>query len=185
MDRRSFVKQAGAAGLGAAALGVTGVTSAGAEGRAEVTEPSGPVPSEPLVAYVRDIERGEVTVVSGTRETTYRDRALVKRLVAAGEKTGEKLWRLPIGPEYDANLESGIADLRQIASDEETADAVHGAQLFNDLRRSVFGKRRLLRAQYFGGAILRAQDLFQPIEKEAPARLADVEQSNLLAGQAR
>jgi hypothetical protein len=83
MDRRSFVKKAGAAGLGAAALGVTGAGSAGAEGRAEVTDPSGPVPSEPLVAYVRDVERGEVTVVSGTRETTYRDHALVKRLVKA------------------------------------------------------------------------------------------------------
>jgi len=55
--------------------------------------------------------------------------ALVKRLIAAGEKTGEKLWRLPIGPEYDANLESGIADLRQVASNDETADAIHGAQL--------------------------------------------------------
>ena len=83
MDRRSFVKKAGAAGLGAAALGVTGATSAGAEERAEVTEPSGAVPSEPLVAYVRDVKRGEVTVVSGTRETTYRDHALVKRLVRA------------------------------------------------------------------------------------------------------
>ena len=65
MDRRSFVKKAGAAGLGAAALGVTGAASASAEGRAEVTDPSGPVPAEPLVAYVRDVERGEVTVVSG------------------------------------------------------------------------------------------------------------------------
>src|SRR4029077_7753572 len=54
---------------------------------------------------------------------------LVKRLIAAGEKPGERLWRLPIGPEYDANLESGIADLRQVASNEETADAIHGAQL--------------------------------------------------------
>ncbi len=54
---------------------------------------------------------------------------LAKRLIAAGEKTGEKLWRLPIGPEYDANLESSIADLRQVATNEETADAVHGAQL--------------------------------------------------------
>ncbi len=55
--------------------------------------------------------------------------ALVKRLIAAGEKTGERLWRLPIGADYDANLESGIADLRQVASNEETADAIHGAQL--------------------------------------------------------
>jgi hypothetical protein len=83
MDRRAFVRKAGAAGLGAAALGVTGAASASAEERGRVTEPSGPVPAEPLVAYVRDIERGEVTVVSGTRETTYRDPALVKRLVKA------------------------------------------------------------------------------------------------------
>jgi hypothetical protein len=90
MDRRSFVKKAGVAGVGAAAFGVTAATSAGAEARAEVTEPSGAVPSEPLVAYVRDVERGEVTVVSGTRETTYRDHALVKRLVkAAGKPKGD------------------------------------------------------------------------------------------------
>jgi hypothetical protein len=88
MDRRSFVKRAGAAGLGAAALGVTGAASAGAAERGEVTEPTGAVPAEPLVAYVRDVERGEVTVVSGTRETTYRDRALVRRLVRAAGKRG-------------------------------------------------------------------------------------------------
>ena len=64
MDRRSFVKRAGAAGLGAAALGVTGAASAGAA------------------------ERGEVTVVSGTRETTYRDHALVRRLMRAAGKRG-------------------------------------------------------------------------------------------------
>jgi hypothetical protein len=40
------------------------------------------------MAYVRDAERGEVTVVSGTTETTYHDPALVKRMldaVPAGE----------------------------------------------------------------------------------------------------
>jgi hypothetical protein len=88
MDRRSFVKRAGAAGIGAAAMGVTGAAAAGAEPPAEVTQPSRPVPSEPLVAYVRDIERGEVTVVSGTQETTYRDRALVRRLVRAAARKG-------------------------------------------------------------------------------------------------
>ena len=35
------------------------------------------------MAYVRDAQRGEVTVMSGTSETTYRDRALVKRLLDA------------------------------------------------------------------------------------------------------
>jgi hypothetical protein len=38
------------------------------------------------MAYVHDAERGEVTVLSGTGETTYRDRALVKRLLAAAPK---------------------------------------------------------------------------------------------------
>jgi hypothetical protein len=52
-----------------------------------VVAPSGPVPAEPVVAFVRDAERGEVTVVAGMRETTYRDPALVARLAkAAGSK---------------------------------------------------------------------------------------------------
>jgi hypothetical protein len=88
MDRRSFVKRAGAAGIGAATLGVTEVAAASAEPRAEVTEPSRPVPPEPVVAYVRDAERGEVTIVSGTQETTYRDRALVRRLMRAAARKG-------------------------------------------------------------------------------------------------
>jgi hypothetical protein len=89
MDRRSFVKKAGVAVTGAAAMGVAGATTAGAEPRAEVTEPSAPVPSEPLAAFVRDVKRGEITVVSGTNETTYRDPALVKRLLkAAGSPKG-------------------------------------------------------------------------------------------------
>jgi hypothetical protein len=48
-----------------------------------VKQPSPRTPQEPVVAYVRDAERGEVTVVAGTAETTYRDPALVKRLLSA------------------------------------------------------------------------------------------------------
>ena len=40
-------------------------------------------PEEAVVAYVRNAKRGEVTVMSGTREVTYRDPALVKRLLRA------------------------------------------------------------------------------------------------------
>ena len=36
------------------------------------------------MAYVRDASKGEITVLSGTRETTYRDPALAKRLIDAG-----------------------------------------------------------------------------------------------------
>jgi hypothetical protein len=35
------------------------------------------------MAYVRDADRGELTVVSGTTETTYHDPALVQRLLNA------------------------------------------------------------------------------------------------------
>jgi leucyl aminopeptidase len=57
------------------------------------------------------------------------DDRLAARLIAAGQKTGERLWRLPLDKEYDGNLDSAIADIRQVAPDKEVADAVHGAQL--------------------------------------------------------
>jgi hypothetical protein len=41
-----------------------------------------------VTAYVRDADRGEVTVLSGARETTYRDPALVRQLLAAAPQTG-------------------------------------------------------------------------------------------------
>jgi hypothetical protein len=40
------------------------------------------------MAYVRDAKRGEVTVLSGTNEATYRDRALVKRMLDAAADEG-------------------------------------------------------------------------------------------------
>jgi hypothetical protein len=38
-----------------------------------------------VVAIVRNASLGEVTVLSGTTEKTYRDRMLVKRLLKAAE----------------------------------------------------------------------------------------------------
>ena len=90
ITRLSFIKTATgvAAGMGAAAIGVPGATAAAASTQeaAVPTDPSTPTPPEPVLAYVRDAEAGEVTVVSGTSETTYRDRALVKRLLGAAPK---------------------------------------------------------------------------------------------------
>jgi hypothetical protein len=40
------------------------------------------------VAYVRDARRGEVTVLAGTREKTYRDPALARRLLAVAPRGG-------------------------------------------------------------------------------------------------
>jgi leucyl aminopeptidase len=38
--------------------------------------------------------------------------ALANELVAAGAATGEKLWRLPLGPKYDKQIDSKVADMK-------------------------------------------------------------------------
>ncbi|MGZ8331184.1 MAG: leucyl aminopeptidase, partial [Rhodoplanes sp.] len=37
---------------------------------------------------------------------------LASRLIAAGDITGEKLWRLPLGPKYDKMIDSKVADMK-------------------------------------------------------------------------
>ena len=37
---------------------------------------------------------------------------LSERLIAAGTETGEKLWRLPLGPKYDKLVDSKVADIK-------------------------------------------------------------------------
>jgi hypothetical protein len=94
-SRREFLEGTAGAAAGAAvilatpkvasvALDAAGVGSgAPAEPKGVVTKPSGPAPYEPVTAYVRDADRHEVTVMSGQQETTYKDPALVKRLLDA------------------------------------------------------------------------------------------------------
>jgi leucyl aminopeptidase len=57
---------------------------------------------------------------------------LYKDLTAAGEATGERLWRLPLDSHYDENLESPIADFRHHGSDADSADAAHAASLLKN-----------------------------------------------------
>ncbi|XOF34976.1 MAG: leucyl aminopeptidase [Candidatus Electrothrix sp. YB6] len=38
--------------------------------------------------------------------------ALADQLMAAGEQTGEPLWRLPLGPEYSKQIHSQVADIK-------------------------------------------------------------------------
>jgi leucyl aminopeptidase len=40
------------------------------------------------------------------------DDKLVDRLTKAGEATGERLWRMPLGPEYDKMIDSKFADMK-------------------------------------------------------------------------
>ena len=83
VTRLSFLKASAGAAAGAAAIGVPTAVALSGESKGVETEPSTPNPREPVMAYVRDADRGEITVMSGTQELTYRDRGLVKRLLDA------------------------------------------------------------------------------------------------------
>jgi leucyl aminopeptidase len=40
---------------------------------------------------------------------------LAERLAAAGQATGEKVWRMPLGPAYDKMIDSKFADMKNAA----------------------------------------------------------------------
>jgi hypothetical protein len=87
-SRRSFIKASAGVAAGAAAVTAPAAIAAERVGRPsppKVIKPSSGLPKEPVTAYIRDASKGEITVMSGTRETTYRDQALVDRLMAAAE----------------------------------------------------------------------------------------------------
>jgi leucyl aminopeptidase len=42
------------------------------------------------------------------------DDRLADRLLKSGRQTGEKLWRMPVGPEFDKQIESKFADMKNV-----------------------------------------------------------------------
>jgi leucyl aminopeptidase len=52
---------------------------------------------------------------------------LAERLIAAGEATRERVWRLPLGPEYDKMIDSKFADMKN--SGGRHASSITAAQL--------------------------------------------------------
>jgi leucyl aminopeptidase len=44
------------------------------------------------------------------------DDKLAKRLAEAGEATGERVWRMPLGPEFDKMIDSKFADMKNAGS---------------------------------------------------------------------
>ncbi len=52
---------------------------------------------------------------------------LAERLFAAGKKSGEEVWRLPLGDVYDKQIDSVISDMQNIGKDRE-AGSVTAAQ---------------------------------------------------------
>jgi hypothetical protein len=90
LSRRSFIHASAGVATGAVIAGAPAALvldrSAAREAPVAagvVVPPTAPPPPEPVMAYVRDAERGVVTVVSGLTETTYHDPALVRRLLDA------------------------------------------------------------------------------------------------------
>jgi hypothetical protein len=90
LSRRTFLHASAGVASGAAIAAAPAALILGGSPAVEKPEPGGvvvtpstPLPREPLMAYVRDVERAEVTVLSGTTETTYRDPVLVRRLLKA------------------------------------------------------------------------------------------------------
>lgn len=63
------------------------------------------------------------------------DDALAQTLIAAGQATGEALWRMPLGEAYDKMLKSDIADMKNIGG--RPGGAITAAQF---LQRFVNGK---------------------------------------------
>lgn len=96
-SRRDFLKRASAgavAAAGAVAFGpgliarsapaVPLRTPAGGGHPDPVAD--GPVPSGPLLAYVRDPGKGEISILVGEHEVVYQDHGLAARLAAAGSR---------------------------------------------------------------------------------------------------
>lgn len=73
-----------------------------------------------LATLTYSVMRGLGHVFAGLFAT---DDHLAHGLLAAGEVTGERFWRLPLDPAYDDSLVSPIADLRQHGRDLEDGDA--------------------------------------------------------------
>ena len=90
--RRSLI--AGSAGV-ATTVAVTAVAPAAATAlRREVPAtpvptPTTPIPPDPVLAYVHDAARSQVTVINGEVERTYHDPALTKRLLDAANSSTE------------------------------------------------------------------------------------------------
>jgi leucyl aminopeptidase len=55
------------------------------------------------------------------------DDRLCERLAAAGEATGERVWRMPLGPEYDKMIDSKFADMKNTGG--RFAGSITAAQL--------------------------------------------------------
>jgi Domain of unknown function (DUF4331) len=71
-----------------------------------VTDPAWHAPHEPVMAYLR----GEMMLMADTRETTCRDPAVVKRLLAAAPRSGSDV-PAPEAPQISKDSAADNADV--------------------------------------------------------------------------
>ena len=75
LTRRGFVKNSAVTAVGMTAIGAIDADAAGAD--------DGAAGSEPVVAYVSDPSKGEISVMTGDREVKLRDRKLARDIFRA------------------------------------------------------------------------------------------------------
>jgi leucyl aminopeptidase len=61
---------------------------------------------------------------------------LANNIFNSGEKTGEKVWRLPVGEEYDVDIKSDIADMHNVGSG-RGAGATSGAKFIEQFVQNI------------------------------------------------
>lgn len=88
VDRRRFLKRSSAAAAvvgvaSAVPLSVAGASTRLSRAAPEVSVPEGSTLTEPVVAHLRDVQTGEVTVFAGAREITVTDKHLAALLFNA------------------------------------------------------------------------------------------------------
>jgi hypothetical protein len=91
LTRRSFLTRTGIGVAGGVLAGALAAEAPGlVTGPAQMAGkslPSGAAATEPLIAHVRNVSRGEIALMVGTREVIYKDRELAARLVVAAHQT--------------------------------------------------------------------------------------------------
>jgi hypothetical protein len=75
LTRRGFVKNS--------AVTAAGMTAIGAIAAADASADSGAAGSEPVVAYVSDASKGEISLMKGEREVKLRDHKLARDISRA------------------------------------------------------------------------------------------------------
>jgi len=81
---------------------------------------------------------GAIIVALGTSRAGLfsNDDKLADQLFKSGQKTGEELWRLPLGDVYDKQINSDIADMQNVGKDRE-AGSITAAQFLQRFVNNV------------------------------------------------